>query len=277
MRREGANPPPELTDLICSRSAPRRVIALLCAYFDDTGTHRDSRVVGIAGMIGEMSDWSSFDAKWVAKIAQYGLSDFHATDCDNVAPEFDRLSGTERDALLRELAYMIKEDDLLPLSVAVRAESWRRVVADDPFAREFLERYRKPYFLCFEHCVRMGAHWSRAFKSASPLAIVFNEQGADAAMASEIFDAYNNSQLFGGQLSTLEFAPHRGCAPLQAVDLIAHEAYRSWCDTLYEPQRPERPAMDILSKNDDFKYYFNYGDLELTNAVRKYLDKSRAS
>jgi hypothetical protein len=76
-------------------------------------------------------------------------------------------------------------------------------------------------------------------------------------------------------LATLDFAPRKGSAPLQAVDLIAHEAYQAWYDTIHAPSRPYRPAMQILSEREDFLYYRAYDELGLANVVKRFRENVR--
>ena len=65
---------------------------MLKAYFDDSGTHAQSKMVAIAGFIGDATVWDSFDANWepilTAPDKSTRLSEFKMYDCVHGVEEF---------------------------------------------------------------------------------------------------------------------------------------------------------------------------------------------
>ncbi len=182
---------------------------IIRGYFDDTGTHKGSSVTAAAGMVGAAHEWSALEVRWQKKLADYGLSDFSAAKCAQGEPPFDHLKGTERDSLVRELANLISEHHLLPISAAVEIEPWENLRAmDTPEGRLFFDRYPRPFLLCFDHCIQTAANWTKKVADGEPIALVFNEQKSDKTEMEEVFDAYKASSALthtddAGNLSSL--------------------------------------------------------------------------
>jgi hypothetical protein len=261
----------ELADLVCSASAHHKVLAMLRGYFDDTGTHKGSPLVGAAGFVGDVTAWAALEAGWRAKLQGYGISDFHAYHCAQNEGEFAGVGQTERSCLVMELAHLISRHDLMPVAAAVHVTAWDQLRAVNlTKGAAFFDRYPRPFALCFDHCVQIAANWSKSFKDGEPIAMVFNEQASDADDAREIFDAYKTSKRYGAMLDSLTFTPARGRPPLQAVDLLANETFHYWLDLIAEPGAPLRDAIRIMWRTLDFNLARFYGLTGLVGAMRKF-------
>ncbi len=265
-------PVAELADLVCSASAQFKVLAMLRGYFDDTGTHKRSPLVGVAGFVGDIAAWTALETEWQVKLQGYGVPDFHAYHCAQNEGDFAGMSQTERGCLVMELAHLISRYDLMPVAAAVHVAEWRELQgAGLAKGSAFFTRYPRPFLLCFDHCVQIAANWSRSFKGREPIAVVFNEQASDAEDAREIFDAYKTSKRWGAMLDSLTFAPAKGRPPLQAVDLLANETFHYWLDLIAQPGIPLRDAIRIMWRTLDFSLAQFYGLAGLTDAMRKFV------
>jgi hypothetical protein len=92
-------------------------MALFRAYFDDSGTHKGSKVVVLGGLIGLDSQWGPLVTKWTAKLAapfpdKPRLSKFHLSSCMAGAGEFQDYNLVEREALSGEFRDLIIEAKL---------------------------------------------------------------------------------------------------------------------------------------------------------------------
>jgi hypothetical protein len=66
----------------------RRLVAVLWAYLDESGTHKGSPLVVVAGYAGGHNEWRLFERNWQKKLANYNIEYFHAKDpkCDILRP-----------------------------------------------------------------------------------------------------------------------------------------------------------------------------------------------
>jgi hypothetical protein len=76
-------------------------------YFDDSGTHAASRVVVMAGVLGNERQWKRFESAWGAKLkkpldGKPSLKSFHLTDCRAGQGAFADYSLAERDAVTHD-------------------------------------------------------------------------------------------------------------------------------------------------------------------------------
>lgn len=62
---------------------PYRIFMYLTAYIDESGTHDDSSIVIIAGVVGHAGQWRKFEKKWGRMLLDHKLPYFHAKEIEN--------------------------------------------------------------------------------------------------------------------------------------------------------------------------------------------------
>ncbi len=62
---------------------------MLVAYFDESGTHDQSKVVCIAGLVGTAIEWSRIERPWEENLRTTRVPWFHANDCEEGIKLFD--------------------------------------------------------------------------------------------------------------------------------------------------------------------------------------------
>jgi capsid portal protein len=129
------------------------VVALLRAYFDDSGTHAGSAVVVLGGLIGTDSEWESFDAAWRAQLAvplpdKPRLKKFHLSSCVAAEDEFRHYKPVEREAVVGAFRDIIIHSGLASTASAVDRVAWDELVTGP--VRRLLGAALQP---CFLNCL----------------------------------------------------------------------------------------------------------------------------
>jgi hypothetical protein len=111
-------------------------LVMLAAYFDDSGTHKDSDIVLMAGAFGFPNQWDMFSEKWAKKLADPSpgkppLSRFHMTECQAATGEFAGWSRTETDFLVHELGTIILACGIYGFGGAMSRKSYDQLVVGD--------------------------------------------------------------------------------------------------------------------------------------------------
>jgi len=194
---------------------------MLTAYFDESGTHRESKITAIAGFIGDAETWGSVTSDWHAALAKYNVDSFHMAPCEAGRGEFATANRETRLRLPDELSDLLCRDDLFGFGVGVVNEDWQSVVKG-----AFLERFPTPYSLCFEGCIQQLLAWMGKYNAVEPVRLVFAEQNEYRDRAKEVHENYRRDSRYGAILQSFTFEQAKQSPPLQAADMLAYETYR---------------------------------------------------
>ena len=199
----------EMAEVLHAKANPWKGFAMIWGYFDDAGTHIDSEVTSIGGLVGTTDAWTEFEADWQAVIddfKEYGLRAFHAYECEAGAGDFKRLNRTIREAISRRLSRIVAQHtDLRPFWSSVVLDAWDEIATPD---MAFLERYEKPFGLSFEWILQQVSGWSKRYADGSPVSLMFSEQNDFKDRMQDIFDMYLEGKNFG-PLRSLTFGSYR--------------------------------------------------------------------
>jgi hypothetical protein len=274
----------ELAEILHGRSCPWRVLALLRAYFDESGVHGRARVTGVAGFIGTAASWEYVEENWLAELSRFppdqlsrfrtpqdAIRAFHAVDCEQGEGEFWDIARPIREAFNVRLAHILANapEGLRVKGIwsAVETPSW-----SDFTTQEFRDRYATPYQLCAEHCFQQVANWSRTYADSAPVALVFAETGSLTKNIKEIFSYYQENKSWA-HIKTFATASPVDCIPLQSADMLSYESYREW-DGRFDKAGIEilqsKPALNILARANHLQFGGCFGDEGMRNAVNRF-------
>ncbi len=79
-------------EFITVLSDNERCKVVIWAYLDESGTHRGSSLIKVAGYVGNETEWKYFQKKWVQKLSKFDMEYFHAKNpkCDKLKPHLAR-------------------------------------------------------------------------------------------------------------------------------------------------------------------------------------------
>jgi hypothetical protein len=227
-------------------SSRERLIAVLeiIAYSDETETAH--RVFGVAGYWGLARDWEAFETLWNAKLKEYGLTEFHAVDCEQGHGEFE--GRTDRKRIRDAFIEIITHSMIHGYFHALDLRSW------DPLADQISHlRFPMgdPYYIAFQMALEGVSADADRVAPDERVAFVFDDRH-DSGKALGLFRdlKYSTNPEFARiarRLGTVAFPGSKEFPGLQAADLLAYEAQKYLADTAWtDSPRPKRPEWTKL-------------------------------
>ena len=210
---------------------------MLAAFFDDSGTHPDSPVVALGGLLGTEEQWNAFGKAWAALLdrplpGKPPLKQFHLAPLRAKRGEFEGYSLAERDRVSYLFRHVILDIGLVTLAAAVDRVAWNKLVVGS-----MVDEVGKPEELCFVKCVDSVIATCRIRKPGQPLAIVIDE-GVRPQL--EMWGRlYKSQREKYPKIAGIAFATVSEVLPLQAADLIATETYQFAQEWLKNPENPK--------------------------------------
>lgn len=227
-------------------------LAMIAAYFDESGTHDQSKVVTISGVVGPISEWVKLEAPWKAELAKVpGVSHFHATDCERKRREFKEVPDPMRHALQIQLATRLAARRLVVVGGSVYREDWesaspdlRRAYGDDP------------YYFCFILVLQQLNELSIKHADGAPISMVFAEQQMYEKTAAQIYEFVKGTQNYS-HLGSMTIMKPKCLFQLQAADLVAYETYQELFHQLARADAsPKRAPLRIIAESMPYESVF---------------------
>ena len=101
----------------------------LKAFFDDSGTHRNSDAVVMGGLIAPDERWAVLEEEWAKVLAETGLRKMHMASCENRRGQFKKLERDERDRIVARFREIIEKLRARMLFSSVSREVWQKVAS----------------------------------------------------------------------------------------------------------------------------------------------------
>src|SRR2546429_4220285 len=183
---------------------------MFVAYFDESGTHGESKALVVSGYVASADQWSKFDAEWKCAMAADGLTHFHMKDFAHSKKEFECWKGDEirRKSFIERLIAIIRKNTRKSFSSAVVLDAYREINS----AYLFEEYFGKPYVFCARMCFAGVDNWQQEHGYQDPVSVIFEDGVSDKGRLISLVTRDNHRiPQFGGKLDH---------TPLQAGDLV---------------------------------------------------------
>ncbi|MPY74311.1 MAG: DUF3800 domain-containing protein [Alphaproteobacteria bacterium] len=255
----------DLADFVHPRSSQRKALALLRAYFDETGIHDGALVTAIGGFVATQDAWSELETEWVKLIDEFasrGVRQFHMTDFLAQKGEFERMDGPLRNYMLTRISELLASADVRGIFSAVVCDDWVSTVRD----AEFLSQFPKPFFLCFEDVTRQLWEWSGKYAGGEPVAPMFAHQPEYHDRMAAVGQYLANTDWYPRFLVSITFGTPDRFIPLQAADFAAFSVREDIENRHYEPGAGHQTVAFHTATQGNYVHghWFNAKALELT-------------
>jgi hypothetical protein len=239
---------PEFARVVLASNSETGALAMLTAYFDDSGTHGGSDIVLMAGFFAHRNQWDLFDKLWAKQLSapcpgKESLSWFHMAECQAGDGMFLGWKRHETDFLVHELGGIILKTGIYGFGGAMSRKEYERLIVGD---------YRRATgdaeTICIINCFSTLLDLAKVVAPGQEIAIVFDDRPQKKRDIQKIYDIYKDVAGDAGIVS-VTFASARKVLPLQAADLLAWEIYQDAQDALAgrrEAEGPRRPQLTRL-------------------------------
>lgn len=216
-----------------------RLVMILDAYFDESGTHDQSGTVVVAGFISTPNYWKEFDCEWAAFLEEFGLDMFRMSKFNNQKGPFSGWSDERRRACTDRLFSVIKAHVIASVGV-----SFSRLAYDSLLNDRTKKVAINPYGLGVRLCLMNSANLIARCKSFEKSRIAyFFESGAEGmGSIAKQFKVLRRNKTRADllRLNTLSFLPKQDFSPFQAADVLAYEIYKEHVRLTSSPDKFSR-------------------------------------
>lgn len=200
-------------------------MAILAGYFDDSGTHKESAFVVVAGGVASVQQWTKLSSEWESATRPWNLSRgyFHMADFVSGFNDYAEWSENQKKKRLHQLIQIICEHVRVLVCNAVVHSDFKTAFERCP-NKDIGTAYRFCAFLALPAVDR----WRRRSPRRKPVALIFesgnklkNELGQ---LLSRLGDYDCLREQYG--ISSLTEGSKKDMPPLQAADVIAYATYK---------------------------------------------------
>jgi hypothetical protein len=241
----------------------RGVLALLYAYFDESGTHGSATNIMVAGFVGSKTSWRRLQRDWKAVLARDQVECFHYTDLRYARKSYKGWDATRKARHLDDLARVIGASGVVPV-VACFSGDWSATTAGDD---HWNERFPSAYSWCFEAAVKALERVVADRFSAQPIVVSMCAHEQYGSRAVEVFDHFKFNGAWSGIVSLNYIDPKAFCEA-QAADMIAWEVQRDLNQASAPPsQHLPLPLLDKVCAPGRTFSWLRYDEAALINQM----------
>lgn len=247
----------------------KRFLGIFTAYLDESGTHKTSSVVVVAGFISDASRWENFTQEWKEALDDYHLAYFHMTDFENKRGQFKGWNGQERKNRLNRFLGIIKKYALYSMGWAVPRQPFDAILSE-PAKAICVDAYGLAAIGCFRSFAQIAVDprvdgWGEYVMESGA-------RGSGALLKIFNIGSEDPEWLDNNRIKSLTFQDKRLFLPLQAADILAYELYKQLPRQLgMEGRQIRYPLKQLVTPIKDWHYT---DDAEL-RSINEWLSRPR--
>lgn len=211
-----------------------RLIVIVQAYIDDSGTKNDGPLMVLASMIGSAETWAHVSTAWERELnfrSGGRIAYFKEDEAVHLSGEFSHWRPEVRDAKVKRLARIVNRSDVFGAWYGLDLDAHRSAAqfAGKPMRDAKRHGGNQPYLLLLPTVLMAAALVAREkFPNAKRLELIIDEQNVFAQEMHAFYPGIRDTlgKALGGDVfdlmpSQLMFRDDKEFLPLQAADLMA--------------------------------------------------------
>jgi hypothetical protein len=248
-------------------------LALIHAYMDESGTHKNSQVMCIAGYLFQGFRAKLFTRDWGRILRGEGLQYFRMSECAPGAGQFRGMPLEKRMSIAGELIRLIHKHTTFGFAVVISERDYLEQATP-----QAVRHHGQAYTLCMHSVLATILRWTKRARYTGSIAYFIESGHAHQREANDRLTQLAADELSREQIhyASHSFVDKRIARPLDAADMLAWQLNKFYIDTLSRRgpgRRRMRGAFKALmaptGRVDDNRYDFPNLTAE---GIRRYLD-----
>jgi hypothetical protein len=229
------------------------VVIMFKAYFDDSSSDENDRILVLAGCVQSCKVWADFSISWEAALIRTpSIKYLHMRGARKLVGEFSRWKAENRDDKIRFLATVA--ESFRPWTIGAWVSRKEHASIMKPIAPAMINH---AYFPLFYAVILKLAHWHEDMGIKMPVEYVFDDQGKlgdDAALWHRHIKSWQPPHVAALMGGTPRFEHDEWILPLQVADMLAWHLRR----------RKERPQEKLSTLPTSPLENLTYAEIHIT-------------
>jgi uncharacterized protein DUF3800 len=223
-----------------------RVVVVLQAYFDDSGTHRDSPVSVMSGYVASKAGWKKFEKESKQLFKREGIDYFRAKLFEHGQKQFKGWSSARKLRFATEWYDLAKDTIACGVTVGVEVDDFRKARA---------ENKKFPAISDQAYCIQMalGNLWAddclRQDIVDHGLSIVIEKSGSvDLGIHQNFYTVVQANEL-EEHIRSIAFLKKQDARALQLADYLAYYSLKFAKTAVHGSEDGVTPFLDLSMRN----------------------------
>lgn len=226
-------------------------MAMMTAYFDESGTHGASEIITVAGYVASVEQWKKFVEPWAQSLKEVGVDYFHMTDVENMQGQFRGWDKEKQIDFIKKHINIINSYTKFSVASSVVVKDYEELRAEG-------KSELSPYAYCFAQCFERINSWMRGTKYQGAMSYILEKGGKGAGDVLNLNQYMEDPHLLNEyRKSPIAFLEKQTTLQLQAADFITYEAWKDFTNLYQNSGRDER--ISFTRSLPILHYSFRYG------------------
>jgi len=220
------------------------VAQLYQAYLDESGTHRGSQAIVVAGFISNQSEWTSFSEEWKTALDEWQIPKFHMVDFAHNQGIFKSWSEQTRRERLNHLLGIIKRHTFSSIAFVIFKKSFDEIISEQ--ARILCKTaYELASIGCYHN---LSVHAKKRYIDGHIAYVMESGSlGREGLARMHGLQSRYPEWVEDTRIKSLSFQDKQSFTPLQAADILAYEIYKDTERQFLGGERPPRYPLKRLA------------------------------